>query len=109
MSFIECTAMSILPREHVVLDLAGEETLAADLLQRAVQHLVPGRLDDDDVERLLGQVEGLRQPVACLVRLGKRQGRAAGADAEGAGGGREIECHGRSISRVTRALQRALS
>ena len=91
MSFIECTAMSIPPDEQLLLDLLGEQPLVADLLQRPVggdqRRVVAGGLDDHDLERVFGQVEGGHQPGAGLMRLGERQRRAAGADLERLGGG----------------------
>jgi secondary thiamine-phosphate synthase enzyme len=68
--------------QQVLLDLAREQALAADLLQRAVQHGVAGGLDDDDLEGGLWQVEGRGQTVAGFVGLGQGEGRAAGADAQ---------------------------
>ena len=73
--------------EQRVLDLAGEQALAADLAQRAVQHAVAGGLDDHDLEGVGGQVMRGGQPVARFMRLRERQRRAARADPKGAVGG----------------------
>ena len=74
-------------RQQALLDLAGEEALAPDLLEGAVEHAVAGGLDDDDLEGVPGQVVGDHQAVPGLVGLGQRQGRAAGADAQRLGRG----------------------
>ena len=65
-----------------LLDLFGEETLAADLGQRSVEDTVSRRLDNDDVESALGKAMGLHQPGPNLEGLSQRQGGAAGADAD---------------------------
>ena len=86
-----------------LLDLAGKEPLAADLLERAVLHPVAGGLDHRDLERRLGQIERLPKPAACLVRLRERKRRAARADLEGAGRGGQVLYHACRFRRATRA------
>ena len=86
MSFIECTAMSMRAGEQRLLDLAGEEALAAEIGERAVLHPVAAGADRHDREGGLRQAVRGHQPVAGLVRLGERQRAAAGADAERAVG-----------------------
>ncbi len=65
-----------------ILDLAGEQALAADLLERAVLHPVAGGLDHHDLEGVAGQSECRHQAVTRLMRLGQSQQRAARADAQ---------------------------
>jgi hypothetical protein len=81
-----------------LLDLAGEQALAADFLQRLVEDLVAGDLDHRDREGGLGQVEGGHQAGARLVRLGQRQGRSTGADFQGCGGRGECVSHGQALA-----------
>jgi hypothetical protein len=75
-----------------LLDLLGEEALAADLLEPDILNPVAGGADDGD---LGGRQIGMRggKPRLHLLRLGQRQGAAAGADAESAVGVR----HGRKL------------
>ena len=80
-------------RQQRLLDLAGEQALAADLFQRAVVDHVAGDLDNHDFERRFGQVEGRHQAAAHFMRLPKRQRRAARANLKGLVGGREHICH----------------
>ncbi len=67
------------PLEQRLLDLLGEQALAADLGERAVLHRVAGGLDDDDLDRRrLGQLAVHRgEARAHLTGLGERQGAAA--------------------------------
>jgi hypothetical protein len=68
--------------EKRVLDLLGEETLAADFREIAVLHAVAGRLDDDDLARLLGRTsERGADPGGDVMRLDQSEFRAACADA----------------------------
>jgi hypothetical protein len=62
-----------LARQQGLLDLLGEQALAADLAQRAILHLVAGGLNDADLDGAgRGQVRmGGDQARARLVRLGK--------------------------------------
>ena len=65
-----------------LLDLLGEQALAADLVQLAVLDPVAGGADDHDLG--FGQVgPGGLQPVADQMGLGQRQRTAARADAQG--------------------------
>ena len=70
------------------LDLLGEQALAADLGQRAVLDAVALRADDDDLDRgIVGQRRvGRGQRRLDHPGLGQGQRRAAGAEAERAGG-----------------------
>jgi len=68
--------------QHVLFDLAGEQTFAADFFQRAVDDLVTGGLDDHDRECLKRQVKCFGQTGARFVCLGQRQRRATGADVQ---------------------------
>ncbi len=75
------------PCEQRLLDLLGEETLAADLRQRPIADDVAGGADDLErdaggVEAMGGGEERLHQP-----RLRQRERTAAGADAQNRGGG----------------------
>ena len=69
--------------EHRLFDLTGEQPLAADLFQGAVEDAVTGCLDDDNLEGLFRQVESCRQAVAGFMGLSKREGRTSGADTKG--------------------------
>ena len=67
-----------------LLDLLGEEALAADLLQLAVLHPVAGGADDGDLRRRqIGMSRG--ETLLYFLRLRQRQRAAAGADAQRAG------------------------
>ena len=57
MSFIECTAQSMRPVEQRLLDLLGEQALAADLRQRAILHRVAGGLDDGTISTASGPAQ----------------------------------------------------
>ncbi len=72
-----------LPRQQRVFNLAGEQALAADLFQRAVQHSVAGGLDHHDFESIGLKTMRGHQPVARLMCLGQRKRRASGADTDG--------------------------
>ena len=74
-----------LARQQGLLDLLGEQALAADLAQRAILHLVAGGLDDANLDAAgRGQMRmGGDQARARLVRLGEGERRAARADAQG--------------------------
>ncbi len=54
--------------EKRLFKFLGEKPLAADSRQSPVEDLVPGCLDDDDLEGNLVAIDG-GQPVAHLVRL----------------------------------------
>ncbi len=83
MSFMECTAMSIVAGQQRLLDLLGEETLAAGLGQRPVLDAVARGPDGAHLEcQPAGPVRCL-QALAHLVRLRQRQWRAARADTDG--------------------------
>ena len=81
-----------------LFNLAGEQTLAADLFQRLVQNLVAGDFDHHDVKRRFGQGIGGHKTAPHLVRLPKREGRAARADFERVGGGGKCVCHALGIT-----------
>jgi hypothetical protein len=87
-------------RSQRLLDLAGEEALAADLLQRAVEHPVAGGLDHHDLEGGFGKAVRLHQPVAGFVGLRERQWRAARADLQRRGGVGHL--HEQSLARDMR-------
>lgn len=72
------------PQQGVV-NLLGEEALAADVSERLVQDLVARGLDDDDVDGalVLQLREGLLEAVAGLVGLGEGQGAAKGPSVSG--------------------------
>jgi hypothetical protein len=69
--------------QQSVLDLLGEQPLAAHLAQRAILDAVTAGLDDDRFEKALGQAMDRDQPPAHLVGLGQRQRAAARTDADG--------------------------
>ena len=73
--------------EQRLLDLLGEQALAADLGQRAVLDRVAGGADDDELDRVLAHIQGGRQPGAHRARLHQRQRAAAGADTQDRRGG----------------------
>ena len=83
-----------------LFDLAREQALAADFLQRLVEDLVPRHLDHHDLEGILGQGKGRHQAAARLVRLPEGQRRAAGADLQGGVGGGKRVCHAHSLTCV---------
>ena len=56
--------------------------LAADLGQRAILHLVPSGVDDDDLHVCIAPAMRGFQGVSRHVRLGQRKGRTAGANLE---------------------------
>ena len=66
--------------EKLLFQFLGEEPLAADGSERAVQNLIAGCLDDDDLEGNLVAVDG-RQPVAHLVCLRESESAPPGANA----------------------------
>ena len=70
------------PIQQRLFDLAGEQALAADFLQRAVLNGVARHLDDADGKGILGQVKRGHQPRARLMRLRKCQRGSTGADVE---------------------------
>ena len=75
---------SIAAVEQRLLDLLGEQALAADLGERPVGDAVAGGADDDDFDRAGRGERGMRrrQPLAPPRGLGQRQLAAAGADAQ---------------------------
>jgi len=87
--------------QKLILDLAREQPFVPDLLQGPVRRdhrpVVAGRLDDHDLERGLGQVEGRRQPITGFISLRQRQGRATGADLERFGRVGKFCRHGRRL------------
>ncbi len=62
------------------VQLLREQALAAGFAQRPVGDGVAGRLDDDDLDRVLVHAVRGRQPAAGLARLGERQRAAARAE-----------------------------
>jgi hypothetical protein len=71
-------------RDERLLDLLGEQALAADVGERAVLHPVAGGLDHRHLDCTgLGQrLVGGDQPVAHQMGLDEREPRAASADAK---------------------------
>ncbi len=65
-----------------LLDLLGEETLAAGIRQRPVADRVAGGADDLEHDCFRGELVRGREAVAHLLRLGKRQRATARADDE---------------------------
>ena len=68
--------------EQRLLQLLGEQPLAAGLDQRPVGDPVAGRLDDDQLALLRRKAVRGAEARGHLARLGQRQGRAARADAD---------------------------
>ena len=64
-----------------LLDLLGEQPLAAGFRQRAVLNGVPGGADDRDCDALRIDIRSRGEPASHLVRLRERQRRAARTDA----------------------------
>ena len=81
-----------------LFDLAGEQPLAADVLQRAVLDLVAHHLDHHDLERRLGQRERHPQTAPHLMRLPQGKRRATGSNLQRTGGGGEIITHAQGIT-----------
>ena len=50
-------------------------------------------LDDDNLERLMGQIKGLRQPRTRLIGLRQSERRATGANIERLSGCGQNQCH----------------
>ena len=98
MSFIECTAMSIGAGEQRLLDLAGEEALAADLAERPVLHPVAGGLDRHDRRR---------RPRA--GRAPPSAGRGSRAPGRAPAGCRGCRCGAAGRARAGRASSRAVA
>ncbi len=75
------------PGEQRLLDLLGEEALAADFGQAAVLHAVARCANGDDLDgpRRVEVGMGNEQPVAHQSGLAQRHRAAAGANAERAG------------------------
>ena len=73
--------------EQRLLDLLGEQALAADLGQRAILDDVARGPDHRDLDRLGRDAMSGREPRAHLMRLPQRQRAAAGADAQKRRGG----------------------
>jgi hypothetical protein len=73
--------------QQAVLDLLGEQALAADLGQRPVLHLVAGGADDDDLDRAgHGQGRmGVGQAPPRLLGLDEGERAAARPDAKNRG------------------------
>ena len=69
-------------RYQRLLDLLGEEALAAFLAERAIDDPVARRLDDDELAGAFGQLVGLGELGHHLARLRQRQRRAARADTD---------------------------
>ena len=63
-----------------LFDFAGEQPLAADLLERAILDRIAGDLYDHDGKSLFRQVKRRHEARARLMRLGQSQRRATGAD-----------------------------
>ncbi len=82
-----------LPRQKRLFDFTGEQTLAANVFQGAVQNLIAQNLDDGDVKRLFRQIKGRHEPVAGFVSLSKGKGRSARADVQGMFGCGKRICH----------------
>ena len=70
------------PIEQRLLDLLGEEALAADLGQRPVEDAVAAGADDDDLEVAPWRSRARRRGGPRSLGLGERERAAAGADAE---------------------------
>ena len=71
-----------LVRQQRLLDLLGEQPLAAGLRERAILDRVAGRADDVQGDPHLVESVGGGEACAHLVRLRERQRRAARADAQ---------------------------
>jgi hypothetical protein len=71
--------------EERLLDLFGEQALAADLGERPIADQVAGGADDLDRDPLGAEPVGGGEPRAHLMRLGERERAAARADAQDGG------------------------
>ncbi len=80
-------------QQKLLLDLAGEQALAADFAQSAILHTVAGGLDHTDFKGFYGQIKGPHQPVTGFMGLCKRQRGTTGADAQRNGWRGHIKCH----------------
>jgi hypothetical protein len=69
-----------------LVDLLGEQALAAEVAQGLVADAVPRGGDGLERDRVLGEAVGGAEPRRDMPRLPKRKRTAAGADQEGTGG-----------------------
>jgi len=75
-----------------LLDLLGEEALAAGIRKRAVADRIAGGADDLERDLLRGKDVRSREAIAHLLRLGERQRATARTDDERGGSGRGRCC-----------------
>ena len=83
--------------QQVVFDFARKQTLAADILERAILNDIAGHFDHHDFESRLRDFESCSQTSAGFIGLGHRQRRAAGTDAQRVFGGGQVHSHGPSL------------
>jgi hypothetical protein len=74
------------PVEKRLIDLLGEQPLAAEVAQGLIADTVARRGDDLERDCLLGEAVGGAERGLDMPRLPKRKRTAAGADQEGTGG-----------------------
>ena len=86
-----------------LFDLARKQALAADLLQRLVQDLIPGDLDHHNGKGRFRQVKGGHQAAPHLMRLPQGKRRTAGSDLQGLGGAGQGLCHASRLTDVNRS------
>jgi hypothetical protein len=73
------------PLEKRLVDLLGEQSLAAEVAQGLVADAVARRGDDLKRDRFLGEAVGDAERCLDMPRLPERKRTAAGADQKGAG------------------------
>ncbi len=74
------------PLEKRLVDLLGEQPLAAEVAQGLIADAVARRGDDLERDCLFGEAMGGAKPRRDMPRLPERKRTAAGADQEGTGG-----------------------
>src|SRR5439155_8078497 len=91
MDRLRADALDILHRMDAEIDVAvekgaveflGPQSLAAELIKRAVLHLVAGRRDGDQLDIAFGPALGGFDRCRDLARLGEGQGRSASPELE---------------------------
>ena len=79
-SFIECTARSTVAAQQRLVDLLGEQALAAEIAQRLVLDAVAGGGDGAQADGAFAKAVRREQQRPHMARLPQRQRAAARAD-----------------------------
>ena len=81
-----------------LFNLAGEQALAADFFQRAIDDLIAGHFNDYDGKCLEWQIKSDRQTLTGFIGLSHCEGRSSGSDLERGGGCGQIQHHVSTVS-----------